>query len=80
MVFHESITRSIVKSVIYRCLIVAADLIVVFALTRKIGVTIALTILTNIASTVLYYLHERVWNKVHWGRYNLKQVKSKRKI
>lgn len=64
----ESRTRSILKSVTFRIIVILSDIIVIYVLTHRIGLTIALTILTNIASTVLYYLHERIWNAVKWGR------------
>ncbi len=60
--------RSVVKSVTFRVIVVISDLVVIFLITHRVDQTIALTILTNIASTVLYYLHERVWNVVSWGR------------
>lgn len=49
-------------------LIVAADLVIIYALTKKVTTTISLTILTNIASTTFYFLHERFWNHISWGR------------
>lgn len=66
--FFDNIKRSVAKSITYRTVIIASDLIIIYALTHRYDVTIGLTILTNVASTVLYYLHERVWNHIHWGR------------
>jgi uncharacterized membrane protein len=37
-------------------------------LTRKVTDTVAITIFTNIASTVFYFLHERLWNNISWGK------------
>lgn len=64
---RDSRRRSIAKSVIYRVLTVAADFAIIYLVTRGIAQTIVLTIITNIASTVLYYGHERIWNRVRWG-------------
>ncbi|HVS58678.1 MAG TPA: DUF2061 domain-containing protein [Candidatus Saccharimonadales bacterium] len=68
MAFTETNTRSITKSITFRVLIVVADLIIVYALTHHVGTTIAVTVLTNISSTVFYFVHERFWNNVSWGR------------
>ena len=60
--------RSVVKSLTFRVLVVIADLIVIYLITRRIDTTLTVTIFTNLASTALYFLHERVWNKIQWGR------------
>jgi uncharacterized membrane protein len=68
MKFKETNTRSITKSVTYRIIVVIADTLVIYALTKKVSTTIALTIFTNLSTTVLYFLHERFWNGIAWGR------------
>lgn len=61
-------SRSIVKSVTFRSIVIVSDIVIIYALTHRYDVTIGVTILTNIASTVLYYLHERAWSHIHWGK------------
>ena len=61
-------TRSLTKSITYRVTNIVADLVVVYALTRRLDITIGVTVVTNMASTVIYYGHERIWNKINWGR------------
>ncbi len=68
MKFKETRKRSITKSVTFRVLVIISDLVMIYALTRKVFATIAITVFTNIASTVFYFLHERLWNKISWGR------------
>jgi uncharacterized membrane protein len=68
MKFKETNTRSITKSLTYRIIVVIADIIVIYALTKKITTTIALTVFTNLSTTILYFLHERFWNGIAWGR------------
>lgn len=72
MKFKETRIRSIVKSLSFRTLIIIADLIVIYLLTKRVTTTIALTILTNVVSTVFYFLHERFWNRVTWGRLSIR--------
>jgi adenylylsulfate kinase len=68
MVFHEQNSRSIIKALTFRVLIIISDAIIIFAITRRYDVTIGVIVFSNIASTVLYFIHERIWNKVHWGK------------
>jgi uncharacterized membrane protein len=68
---HVQVRRSLVKAVTFRTLILCSDAVVIFLITHRVDMTIGLTVATNIASTILYFLHERVWNKIDWGRQNL---------
>ncbi|MFZ2804101.1 MAG: DUF2061 domain-containing protein [Patescibacteria group bacterium] len=68
MPFNEHISRSLVKSVTFRIIVLMSDFIVIYALTRKVDLSLELIVATNLASTTLYYLHERAWNKVTWGK------------
>ena len=55
----ESHKRSIVKSITWR---IIATLIAAY----WVGFQIA--ILMNIVQTIAYYIHERIWVKIDWGR------------
>jgi uncharacterized membrane protein len=68
MGFKETKMRSFVKSGTFRIIVIIADLIVIYALTKEVTTTLALTVFTNFSSTFLYFLHERFWNQVTWGR------------
>lgn len=64
----EKHSRSIVKAITYRILSMTADTITAYILTRSMAMTIGLVILVNGYSTILYFLHERVWANIQWGR------------
>ena len=66
--FKEMWTRSLAKAVTYRVFILILDFSVIFLLTRKFEVAFGFMIVSNIYTTVGYYVHERVWNQVHWGK------------
>lgn len=52
--------RAIIKSITYR--------VVVFVITIPLtGVMVALGV--HALSAVVYYIHERLWAQVKWGRY-----------
>lgn len=60
--------RSLVKAITFRTLILCSDAIVIFLITHRWDTTIGLVIATNLASTMLYFFHERVWSAIQWGR------------
>ena len=68
MKFFEHSERSIVKTITYRILIVISTFIVTYYLTGELKFSLELTAVANIVNTVLYYLHERFWNNIHWGK------------
>jgi len=61
-------TRSLVKAVTYRLLILVLDFAAVYLFTGKIEIALGFMIVSNIYTTMAYYLHERIWNKTDWGR------------
>lgn len=66
--FYEHIKRSLAKSITFRVAVIIADFIVVSAITHRYDIAVAVIVVTNIASTVLYYVHERIWNRITWGK------------
>lgn len=68
MSYYEHHKRSIAKTIGFHALIILADLIVVFFITHQYQITISIILLTNLMSGLIYFFHERAWNKIHWGR------------
>jgi len=68
MNYFEHHKRSIAKTVGFHSLIILADILVVFFITHKTGITIEIIIFSNIVSGIIYFVHERAWNNIHWGR------------
>ena len=64
----ETHNRSIVKSVSYRVASITVDALVAYFFTRDIALSAGIVIIVDTYSTLLYYLHERVWAHIHWGR------------
>lgn len=64
----ENHSRSVTKAISYRILSIFADTIAAYILTKNIATTIGVVALVNTYSTALYYLHERAWANIHWGR------------
>ena len=66
--FREYLGRSIVKAVSYRIIIVIADFAAVFLFTNRPEVDLGFVVVSNIYTSVFYFLHERFWDRVAWGR------------
>ncbi|MBN1940534.1 MAG: DUF2061 domain-containing protein [Candidatus Aminicenantes bacterium] len=64
----ESHKRSIAKAVSYRFMATLTTATVVFILTRKLSLAVGVGILDMFAKMGFFYLHERFWAKVKWGR------------
>lgn len=64
---QESNKRSIMKAISYRIIIILLDFSVIYLLTKKISVAAGFMIISNIYTTVAYFFHERIWNKIKWG-------------
>jgi uncharacterized membrane protein len=65
---NVQVKRSLVKATTFRALILCSDAVVIFLITHRWDATLGLVIATNLASTTLYFLHERIWSKIQWGR------------
>lgn len=68
MAFRESRWRTIVKTITFRFFVVIADVVVIFFVTGSLKIAAGVITLTNVTSTIVYVIHERAWNRVHWGK------------
>lgn len=64
----ETLRRSIVKTISYRAVILILDFTSIYLFTGQIKVALGFTIVSNIYTTVGYFLHERIWDKIKWGK------------
>lgn len=66
--FSEHTKRSIVKAITFRIIILISDGIIIYSITHRYDVALAVILFSNISSTIIYFIHERVWNKINWGK------------
>ena len=62
------VKRSVAKSITFRILVVLSDFIVIYLLTHKIEVALGIIFFTNALATLIYFIHERVWKRIRWGK------------
>lgn len=60
--------RSIVKAVSYRICAAIATTAIVFAFTRKLILSLGVGLVELIVKIIFFYVHERVWDKISWGK------------
>jgi uncharacterized membrane protein len=64
----ESTTRSIAKAVSYRILGSVCTALIVFLFSGNAKVSMGVGALDAVLKMALYYLHERLWNHIPFGR------------
>ncbi len=64
----ETKKRSIAKSLTWRTLGVVMLLIIGYLITGNIKDTGIITVIFHGLRMILYYIHERLWLKVKWGK------------
>ena len=60
--------RSLVKALSWRIVASTDTFLISWFITGKISWAGTIALLEIITKTLLYYFHERGWNKVKWGR------------
>lgn len=59
----ESRKRSIKKAITWTIIDNIATMSVAYAFTRSIGISIGISIISNTIEILLYYCHDRIWNR-----------------
>lgn len=65
---YETKKRSTAKTITWRIAAVAGTIVLLFALTGRITLALGFGMVDGVFKTILYYIHERAWDKVVWGR------------
>ena len=64
---NDSATRSVVKTLTWRITGSSATFLVAYVLTGNFAIAGAIGVAQLVTNTILYYIHERVWNRIVWG-------------
>jgi len=62
-------SRSFVKAISWRVSATLTTAIVVFIFTQKFDLLIKVGLVEASIKFGIYYLHERVWQKIKWGKH-----------
>lgn len=66
--FTGNIQRSIVKAITFRSVILCSDAVIILAITHRYDFALGVIVFSNLASTFLYFIHERIWHGIKWGK------------
>jgi uncharacterized membrane protein len=66
---NESPRRSIVKTISWRLTGSGSTFLISWLISSDLAIAGTIAVIQLIANTILYYLHERLWNKINWQRF-----------
>ena len=71
---EETLGRSITKTASYRLVILILDFTSIYLFTGQVKVAVGFMLASNIYTTLAYFFHERIWDKIKWGKIILKKT------
>lgn len=67
-VLSDTPRRSLVKTISWRLTGSGATFLISYAIAGSFSVAGTIAIVQLVSNTVLYFIHERLWNRISWGR------------
>jgi len=64
----EKRRRSIIKTLSWRVVATLTTTVIVLIFTGELLLAISIGSLEAVSKLVLYYLHERAWARINWGK------------
>jgi uncharacterized membrane protein len=64
----EKRVRSVAKTISWRIVATSTTILLVFLFTRDFVISLGVGSLEVLAKIVIYYVHERIWNMLDFGR------------
>ena len=66
--YKETNKRSIVKGISWRIVATTTTIIIVYVFFGRLDLAIAAGLIETVLKVALYWGHEKVWQKIHWGK------------
>ena len=60
--------RSLIKTVTWRVTGSSATFLIAYFMTGNFAIAGVIGIVQLISNSILYFIHERVWNQIKWGK------------
>ena len=64
----DSNKRSITKALTWRALASLATFIISYIVIGNFAAATGIASVQVVVNLILYYVHERIWNKINWGQ------------
>ncbi len=65
---EEKVKRSLAKTISWRIVGTIATIIISYLITGTLALAFSIGIVELISKLILYFFHERAWNKIKWGK------------
>ena len=66
--YYETKSRSLAKTIIWRVVATLITWGTIYFYTGNLSESVKITIVTALIGMTAYYIHERVWNNIQWGK------------
>ena len=60
--------RSLVKTITWRITGSGATFLISYLISGNLTIAGTIAVIQVVANTLLYFIHERMWNRISWGR------------
>lgn len=67
---NDTPRRSLAKTISWRVTGSSATFAISYAVLGDFAVSGTIAVIQLTFNTLLYFVHERVWNRIQWGQYN----------
>ena len=68
--FYETQTRTITKTILWRIVATLITWGTIYFYTGELTESVKITIVAALIGMTAYYIYERIWNKIQWGKGN----------
>jgi uncharacterized membrane protein len=66
----DTAKRTLVKTILWRISVASVSFVITYAITGDAQLAGLLIASKAILNTIWYYLYERIWNRISWGKIN----------
>jgi len=73
----EKRVRSLLKAISWRIVATSTTILLVFLLTGNLVISVGVGSLELLFKTVIYYIHERIWNMSNFGKVHYTREKER---
>jgi uncharacterized membrane protein len=68
--------RTLMKTLSWRVAATSTTVVLVFLFTKNIAISAGVSLTEIIIKTIIYYLHERIWNTIKYARVPINEDKK----
>ena len=73
---YDTFSRTLTKTLVWRAIATLITLVTVYAFTGEFREATTITLVAATLLAIGYYFHERMWDKINWGRRTPEFIRS----